>query len=121
MGHGARGWGRMTHGAFGGTVRPENMAAMAVSDGDSVKALADSFMTGWLAIENEVDGVSGSETREVALVNRMVQLFSSYVIVKLLKKLESSDTVGSTPAEGSRVTWQQVLQGGYRSRPGASV
>lgn len=93
------------------------MQEMATSDEDSVKTLADSFMTGWMAIE--ADRMSDSKATEIALVNRMVQLVSTYLISKLLRDLEAGDTDGGSPAEEPRVRWKKVLQGKSSTHPGS--
>ena len=83
------------------------------SGGDLVKTLADTFMTGWMATEtNRVKA-----TEEVALVNRMVEVFSAYLISKFLRELEEGDSDAS--AGESRVRWQKVLQGKSSSHPGS--
>ena len=76
-------------------------------------------MAGWLAIE--AGRASDSETTEVALVNRMVQLVSAYLISKLLRDLEAGDAVvGGSATEVSLVRWQKVLQGECSSHRGST-
>lgn len=80
---------------------------------DSVSALVDSFVAGWLA--TEAGGLAkegrGRKERETELVDRMVRLLSWYVILDLLR--ESSDSADSSNDEVSRTKWEHILQGTY--------
>ena len=78
---------------------------------DSVRALADSFMAGWLALESRQS--SSKKKDEIELVNRMVQLFSWYLILNQFKELESEWPCGGSEVQQSqyKTMWKQVLQG----------
>ena len=85
------------------------------------EAVADSFMAGMLAFEaasrSELGGRRGyleTSTAGRKLVDRMVQLFSWYLIEKLLSRPTDKDRRGRcSEAEQSIALWKQVLQGGF--------
>ena len=77
----------------------------------SPAALADNFIAGLLA--SEADGVA-KEVRERAeskAAERVVQLFSWYVILKFLR--EPSDSGDSSNAEVSKTRWRHILRGTF--------
>ena len=83
------------------------MASLTIAQETSIKSLADGFMAGWLTTE-DFSRPRRSSVVEIVLVNRMVQLFSWYLIEKLLEAVHES----SPEAEESIKRWTRVHKGG---------
>ena len=79
------------------------MASSSVAEETSITSVADNFMTEWLAIKDSSHPERSHEVK-IVLVNRMVQLFSWYLIEKLL-----DEAYGSSPA--SSEAEKSLLQG----------
>ena len=74
----------------------------------SITSIADGFMAEWLALEESAHQECSCDAK-VVLVNRMVQLFSWYIIEKLL-----DEAYGTSPA--SSEAEERLLHGRYSSR-----
>ena len=88
------------------------MAEMSVPE--FVQTLANNFAAGWLAIETASVTDETRSENEIAMVNRMVELLSWYLIQGLLQDSAAGNSVhqGLAPRlEASLKTWKAILSG----------